>query len=244
MSFKFPSYLLSGILLCATVFSLPACASDIQSIEKLANQGDAKAQYEWGMLLVDGDKVKQDTITGRKWVEKAAEQGYTDAQTQLGQMCTTAEGIPATVPYAEARDYKSAKKWFEKAAAKGDKKAYYFLGNLYKDGNGVQRDYNKSFEYIKKAADKGYAEAQNDIGSMYYFGMKPMSRDYNQARIWFEKAAIQNDRTAKNYLAGMYRLGMGVPVDINKAKSMYKKLCDEGQEIACYTYKDIEKEGK
>lgn len=243
MSFNPYSYLLGSMLLCATI-TFPAYANDIQSIEKLAVQGNTKAQYEWGMLLIDGNKVKQDTITGRKWIEKAAKQGYTDAQTQLGDMCTTAEGIPATVPYEEARDFKSAKKWFEKASAKGDRKAYYFLGNLYKDGKGVKRDYNKSLEYIQKAANKGYAEAQTDIGSMYYFGMKPMTRDYNQAKLWFDKAAAQNERTAKNYLAGMYRLGMGVPKDIHKAKSLYQKLCNEGQETACYTYKDIETKGK
>lgn len=93
MSFKFPSYLLSGILLCATVFSLPACARDIQSIEKLANQGDAKAQYEWGMLLVDGDKVKQDTITGRKWIEKAAAKGDKKAYYFLGNLYKDGNGV-------------------------------------------------------------------------------------------------------------------------------------------------------
>lgn len=243
MSFKLSSYLLSGMLLCATI-SLPTYASDIQSIEKLANQGDAKAQYEWGMLLVDGNKVKQDTITGRKWIEKAAEQGYTDAQTQLGYMCITAQGIPATVSYNEAYDYKSAKKWLEKAAAKGDQKAYYYLGNLYKDGQGVKRDYNKSLDYMKKSADNGYGDAQTNIGSMYYFGIKPIAQDYNQAKTWLEKAASQGNMTAQNYLAGIYRFGQGVPVDTNKAKSIYKKLCDEGQETACITYKDIEQKGK
>ncbi|CAI3931067.1 tetratricopeptide repeat protein [Commensalibacter papalotli (ex Botero et al. 2024)] len=130
----------------------------------MGNQGDAKVQYEWGILLVDGNKVKQDTITGRKWIEKAAKQGYTDAQT--------------------------------------------------------------------------------NIGSMYYFGIKPMTQDYNQAKTWFEKAAAQENMTAKNYLADISCFGQGVPMDTNKAKSLYKTLRDEGQETACNTYKDIEQNRK
>lgn len=79
---------------------------------------------------------------------------------------------------------------------------------------------------------------------MYYFGMKPMTRDYNQAKLWFDKAAAQEENTAKFYLAGMYRLGMGVPKDIQKAHSIYQKLCNKGKIVACSINKKIEQEGK
>ncbi len=51
-----------------------------------AEQGDADAQFNLGLLHYNGKGVRQDFAQARKWYLKAAEQGHADAQTFLAAM--------------------------------------------------------------------------------------------------------------------------------------------------------------
>ena len=69
---------------------------DFWILSVMAEQGDAAAQYCFGLLyqrggvMYKGTKaVPQDMAEGLKWVRKAAEQGYDEAQFHLG-LCTHA----------------------------------------------------------------------------------------------------------------------------------------------------------
>lgn len=48
--------------------------------EKKANQGNAEAQFNLGVMHRNGDGVVQDNKEAVKWYRKAAEQGYDLAQ--------------------------------------------------------------------------------------------------------------------------------------------------------------------
>ena len=52
----------------------------------------------------------------------------------------------------EKEDYAQAKEYFEKATAEGVAEAYCDLGNLYFEGNGIEKDYKKAFEMYLKGA--------------------------------------------------------------------------------------------
>ena len=54
-----------------------------QALEKKANSGDARAQYELGLSYYRGDGVAKDMVMARQWLTKAAEQGDRDAQVLL-----------------------------------------------------------------------------------------------------------------------------------------------------------------
>lgn len=50
------------------------------TIETCAEEGNAMSQYYLGLLNYDGrEGWEQDVITGKYWMEKAAEQGYQEA---------------------------------------------------------------------------------------------------------------------------------------------------------------------
>ena len=51
---------------------------------KAAEQGDASAQYNLGVMYENGHGVEQDDEQAVFWYRKAAEQGYADAQYNLG----------------------------------------------------------------------------------------------------------------------------------------------------------------
>jgi TPR repeat protein len=85
------------------------------------------------------------------WFRKAAEQGNTYAQSELGQAYAKGEGVP--------QDYAQALIWLRKAADKGDIDAEYGLGQLYLDGHGVAQDEVQAEFWLRKAADRGQGYA-------------------------------------------------------------------------------------
>ena len=79
---------------------------------KAAEQGDAVAQVNLGVMYRDGQGVPQDYAAAVSWYRKAAEQGYANAQFNLGLMYANGQGVP--------QDYVTAHMWFNLAAASGD----------------------------------------------------------------------------------------------------------------------------
>ena len=55
-------------------------------IYELADQGDAKAQYDLGLLKAKNQGVEKDEKEAVKWYRKAAEQGDEDAKVALKEL--------------------------------------------------------------------------------------------------------------------------------------------------------------
>ncbi len=78
---------------------------------RAAEQGDAKAQFNLGIMYKKGQGVPQDYAEAIRWYRKAAEQGHAGAQTALGIMHKNGVGVP--------QDYAEALRWFEKGTVGG-----------------------------------------------------------------------------------------------------------------------------
>jgi len=78
----------------------------------LAEQGDPEAQYNMGLLYLDGKGVPQSPAEAANWFRRAAEQDYEKAQHNLGAMYGSGQGVK--------RDYIQAYKWLNICAAKGN----------------------------------------------------------------------------------------------------------------------------
>jgi len=79
----------------------------------LAEEGDPIAQFNLGLLYLDGHGVPQSPMEAANWFRRAAEQDYTQAQHNLGAMYGSGQGVK--------RDYVQAYKWLNICASKGDK---------------------------------------------------------------------------------------------------------------------------
>ena len=90
-----------------------------------------------------------------KWYRKAAEQGYAQAQHNLGAIYDNGSGVP--------QDYAEAVKWYRKAAEQGHASAQKELGNMYAYGLGVPQDYVQAHKWYNLAAarDPGTGAALN-----------------------------------------------------------------------------------
>ena len=78
---------------------------------RLANQGEAWAQFGLGFMYETGRGVPQNYKKALTWYRKAAEQGDAPAQYYLGNMYAHGQGVP--------QDDKEAATWYRKAAEQG-----------------------------------------------------------------------------------------------------------------------------
>ena len=89
------------------------------------------------------------------WYRTAAEQGYADAQNNLGVCYETGAGVP--------KDLVQAASWYRKAAEQGQTIAQYNLGVCYKNGTGVPKDAAQAAAWYRRAANQGDADAQSTV---------------------------------------------------------------------------------
>ena len=87
-------------------------ATALREWKSLAEQGNASAQYNLGLMYDKGHGVPQDYKTAVKWYTLAAERGDADSQTNLGVMYAKGQGVP--------QDYVLAHMWYNLAAAQGN----------------------------------------------------------------------------------------------------------------------------
>jgi uncharacterized protein len=74
----------------------------------LADQGNARAQFNLGLLYGHGQGVPQDYAQAIAWYRKAADQGDAFAQENLGSMYANGRGV--------TQDYVQADMWFSLSA--------------------------------------------------------------------------------------------------------------------------------
>ncbi|MCE9648842.1 MAG: sel1 repeat family protein [Parvibaculum sp.] len=69
-------------------------------IEPLASQGDAAAQFNLGVLYINGQGVERNAATAASWFDKAARQGNALAQLNLGILFREGMGVEKDLPRA------------------------------------------------------------------------------------------------------------------------------------------------
>ena len=129
-------------------------ATALREWRPLAEQGDAAAQFQLGVLYEHGLGVIQDYKEAVKWWRKAAEQGYAYATLNLGFMYRQGKGV--------IQDYKETVKWYRKASEQGSWSAQYNLGLMYREGEGVPQDNVYAHMWFNIAAVNGTKEIANN----------------------------------------------------------------------------------
>ena len=120
-------------------------------------------------------------------LRRCAEQGYANAQYNLGFMYDTGDGVP--------EDDAEAVRWWRLAADQGLASAQYNLGFMYDTGDGVPEDYAEAVRLYRLAAEQGNAKAQNNLGRMYALG-EGIPEDDMLAYMWYNLAAAQGNENA------------------------------------------------
>ncbi len=102
-----------------TAFQSGDFATALKEWKPLAEEGNAVAQNNLGLMYDNGWGVPQDDKEAARLYRLAAEQGDVDAQYNLGGMYDKGKGVP--------QDYKEAERWWRLAAEQGFAIAQYNL---------------------------------------------------------------------------------------------------------------------
>lgn len=183
---------------------LKAMAASLEQVRAKAEQGEAAAQFNVGLMYRDGKDVPQDLPEAVRWFRKAAEQGLDSAQVNLGVMYYFGQGV--------AQDYAEAARWYRKAAEQELSGAQFNLGKMYAKGQGVPQDFEEAVQWIRSAANWGLPDARFSLGQMYADG-QGVPKDSAEAVRWFRMAADQGLPEAQINLGVMYYTGEGVVKD-------------------------------
>ena len=172
----------------SSIYAVPQVdAESIETTIQKAEQGDADAQFNLGLMYGNGKGVPQDYKQAAYWLKKSAEQGDATAQGNLGIMYDNGNGVP--------QDYKQAVYWFKKSAEQGEARAQAKLGSMYHNGKGVPQDYKQAAYWWKKSAEQGDGFAQHFLGGLYYNG-QGVPQNYVRAYVWSSLAAAQGFENA------------------------------------------------
>lgn len=141
-----------------------------------------------------------------EWYRKAADQGDTAAQNNLGLAYENGLGV--------TKDEQRALDWYLRAASTGFAEAQANLGLLYMKGRAVPKDERQAADWFRKAAEQGLASAQTHLGAMYSRGAGGLLQDDVAAAQLFESAARKGDGYAQFNVGLAYRDGRGVKEDV------------------------------
>ena len=130
----------------------------------LAEQGDAEAQNELGLMYASGQGMPGvDGNEAVKWLTRSADQGNTTAAVNLGLLHLRGRVLP--------RDAVAAAAWFRTAGERGSAAGARLLADLYRSGrDGVPKDAPEAVAWYRKAMEQGDLEAQVSLGGMYGSG--------------------------------------------------------------------------
>ena len=103
---------------------------DVADCKVKAEQGDATAQYNLGVMYDNGQGVLQDYKQAVAWYRKAAVQGVAQAQSNLGLLYEKGQGVP--------KDYVMAHMYYNIAAVSGNTIAIENRGLIEKDMTATQ----------------------------------------------------------------------------------------------------------
>ena len=182
-----------------------------------AEQGNAEAQLNLGVMFEKGTGVPQDYKEAAKWFRLAAEQGDPEALYNLGVLYDEGLGVP--------QDHQEAVKWLLKSAEQKNMKALRLIRTSY-------------HKLHKEVAEQGDSYAQRFLGDSYYLSLG-VTQDYAEAAKWYKKAAEQGDSVSQIILGAMYEKGKGISKDFVEA---YKWFSISGETGNGRMY--IEKLGK
>ena len=162
-----------------------------EELERLADRGDAHAQYLMGQLYQGGPLLIPNSQKAKHWLTQAAEHGLPEAQYALGKLFLSDD--------MEVRDPDEGIRWLKQAAQSGNHYAAYRLGKEYLTGEVVTKDIVKAVEWFSQSAEADDQYAQYMLGKLYLTG-QGVTHDQTQAMVWFSRSAAQGNQYAQFFL--------------------------------------------
>jgi TPR repeat protein len=221
--------------------------TDLTNLQQRAEAGDAKAQFELANYHAETADFMSDNNCGLDLLNKAANQGYCEAQLTLGfyylydterellrkrywdQM---GEQTPLKLAVClamskifEVKDDLLAVEWLTKASEQKNPDAQFWLGYCFYKGIGIQKDLNKAFSLFNQAANQNIADAMVFLSLCYLYGQGVEQND-EFAIDWLNKSLEFDCDIGFLVLGKLYDSGRAIAKDSTLAFRLYQKAAD------------------
>lgn len=253
-----------------------------QYLMKGANEGNARCMNKIGIMHYFGKGVEKDYAKALEWYEKSGDAGFPRAYGNVGYYYENVEvnekegfnwyekGALAGDAYCQymvgvrlengaegvSQDLFKAYYWYTRSAEQNNERAFYYLGSMYKKGNGVPKDTKKAFEYFKKGAELGDKQAKEELSNFSASGelietpvtsepkmAAPEPKKVNspkKAEVKKEAAPSGKELVEQGYI---YQEGKDVPYNPGKAYECYEKAVELNYAPAYYYLANMYKKG-
>jgi TPR repeat protein len=118
-----------------------------------AERGDTEAQFALAVSYYSATNYTE----AATWYQKSAENGFAEAQTQIGLCYLYGNGV--------SLDTERAVKWFRKSAERGDKSGQAMLGACFGSGIGVPKNEVEAYKWLSLAAAHSWQDSS--LGGAY-----------------------------------------------------------------------------
>ncbi|WP_130471962.1 tetratricopeptide repeat protein [Candidatus Magnetaquicoccus inordinatus] len=153
--------------------SPPSAEEYLQLLYTLAEQGNGKAQYNLGAMLLHGQGVARNDGEALQWMRRAAEQNILPAQHNLAVMLLQGQGVE--------RNPLEAVKWFRQAAEQGDPRSQHALGALLFEGLGVATDLPQAYFWLSLSAVAAPTDLQEQASEICRYLADLLTGEQRQA---------------------------------------------------------------
>jgi TPR repeat protein len=196
----------------------------VHYLKLLANQGNAGAQFAYGVCLLDGRGVGVDLRLAVHYSKLSADQGNPACRRGYG-LCLQ-NGCAIEINVRLTADYSTL------AADKGDAPGQCCNGDGIAKGTGIEMDLGLAGHYFQLVADEGDPEALFLVGHRL---LHPDIGDHSAAARYCQLSAGGGHTPAQLTFARFLEEGIGVPADhIQAAK--YWELAPEVSAVGCACY--------
>ncbi|GBC10749.1 hypothetical protein RclHR1_09870008 [Rhizophagus clarus] len=175
----------------------------VKLFKEAAEKGFTRAQMLLANAYENGQGIEKNEEKAFEWYTKVAEHkdsnsiiGYVgDSQFCLAKLCEKGFGT-------KEKDPEKALYWYNQSADNGNPMAQVTLGDMYRNGRGVETDEKKALFWYIKAAKHEHYQAQFALGELYEKGLLSVKQDEEKALQWYKKSARQG------YIMALLRLGI------------------------------------
>ncbi len=115
------------------------------------------------------------------------------------------------------------------AAEQGDAIAQYFLGQMYRKGEGIEKNPEQALNWYRKSAEQENRLAQYNLGWMVDIG-EGIERDLDEAISWYARAARLGDKYAPFNIGALYFNGRDLPRNPENALFWFEVALANGNE--------------
>lgn len=235
-----------------------------------ARAGDAVAQYNMYVALLDGRGIPPDFLRSTQWLIRAANAGNGPAASRLSfyyeigigtrenpdlalkYLNIAAESGDADAQYnlalklirgrgIEANPEKGMQ-WLEKATASDHAEATYKLAEILHEGELAEADQTRAYSLYEKALALGKKEALYDLAYHTFYG-EGVEKDPLKGISLHQQAAEEENYSSAYQLAQIYLNGWNVEADPEKAKFWADKAIGLGSDYAHYVLGMLLREG-